>query len=419
MKRLLTNIKKLVHIEDQPVPYLKGDQMNQLRSISNAFLEIDHGRIKQFGPMSELHPSDLAGVSEVVDCAGKWVLPGFIDSHTHLVFAEPRAQEFEDRIHGLTYEEIAERGGGILNSAAKLAQMSEEDLYMDGMARLEEMIHTGTTAVEIKSGYGLSTEAELKMLRVAKRIKKFAGIPVKTTFLGAHAIPPQYKDKPDDYVDLVINEMLPAVVKEGLADYIDVFCEKGYFTTEQTDRILKAGVAAGLRPKVHVNQFNAFGGVQTCIQNNALSVDHLEVMNPEDFEALKQSECMPVALPSCSFFLGIPYTPAREIIDQGLPLALATDFNPGSTPSGNMLFVWSLACIQMKLTPTEALAALTHNAAYAIGLENEMGSIAQGKRANLLITEEMDSLGYVPYHFGRSSLDRVLIDGSPFTQLEP
>lgn len=393
--------------------------MNSLRTIENAFLEIEDGRIVQFGPMSDLHGVDLAGVSELTDCSGKWVMPGLVDSHTHLIFAEPRAREFEDRIHGLTYEEIANRGGGILNSASKLAAMDEEKLYDDAIARINEMVRTGTTAVEIKSGYGLTVEAELKMLRIARRVQQRIDIPVRVTFLGAHAIPPEYKERPDNYVDLVIHEMLPKVVSENLADYIDVFCEKGYFTAEQTDRILKAGVAAGLRPKVHVNQFNAFGGIRTCIENGALSVDHLEEMNPEDFEVLKNSGCMPVALPSCSFFLNIPYTPAKQIMDAGLPLALASDYNPGSTPSGNLLFVWSLACIRMRMTPTEALAALTHNAAYALGLHEELGSIAIGKRANLLISEPMDSLGHIPYHFGRNSLHKVIINGENATTFEP
>ncbi len=419
MKRLLTNIKKLVHIEGEPRPFLKGQQMNQIHEIENAYLEIEDGRIVDFGSMSDIHPDDIAGLTGIRDCSGKWVIPGLIDSHTHLVFAEPRDREFEDRIQGLTYEEIAARGGGILNSVAKLVTMDEEQLYDESMARLNEMVRTGTTAVEIKSGYGLSLEAELKMLRVANRIKKRVDIPVKVTFLGAHAIPPQYKQDPNAYVDLVVNTMIPKVAEEELADFIDVFCEKGYFDKEQTARILKAGVDHGLTPKVHVNQFNAFGGIETCIDNGALSVDHLEVMDPEDFEALKGSGCMPVALPSCSFFLGIPYTPAREIIAQDLPLALASDYNPGSTPSGNLLFVWSLACIQMKLTPQEALVALTHNAAYALGLENEMGSIAKGKRANLIITEPMNSLGYIPYNFARNSLDTILINGVSFKEFEP
>lgn len=418
MKRLLTNIEKLVHVENQMVPYLAGTEMNNLATIDNAFVEIEEGRIVRFGAMSDLHGSDIYGTSEITDCTGKWVLPGFIDSHTHLIFAESRAQEFEDRINGLTYEEIAARGGGILNSASKLANMSESDLYKGAMERLNEMIHTGTTAVEIKSGYGLTTDAEMKMLRVAQRIKRRATIPVKVTFLAAHAIPPAFKENPDAYVDLIIDEMLPIVVREELADYIDVFCEKGYFTVAQTERILKAGIKAGLRPKVHVNQFNAFGGIKASVENNALSVDHLEVMNDEDFDVLKDSDCMPVALPSCSFFLNIPYTPARRIIDAGLPLALASDYNPGSTPSGNLLFVWSLACMQMKMTPMEGLASLTHNGAYALELSHELGSIAIGKRANLLISEPMNSLGHIPYYFGRNSLSEVLINGHPHTHLE-
>lgn len=419
MKRLLTKIHRLVHIEDDLKPNLKGREMNDLKIIENAFLEIENGKIKRFGSMNDLHASDIAGVSEILNCENKWVMPGFVDSHTHLIFAEPRAQEFEDRIHGLTYEEIAARGGGILNSAAKLANMDEEKLYQDAMRRLHEVIQTGTTAIEIKSGYGLSLDAELKMLRVANRIKKRAPIPVVVTFLGAHAFPPEYKGREDEYVDVVIHEMLPKVAELELADYIDVFCEKGYFSLEQTDRILAAAAEFGLKPKVHVNQFNAFGGIKTCVERNAISVDHLEVMNPEDFDVLQNSNCMPVALPSCSFFLNIPYTPGRAIIDRGMPLALASDYNPGSTPSGNLLFVWSLACIQMKLTPQEGLAALTHNAAYALELQDSMGSIAIGKKANLVISEEMDSLGHIPYHFGRNSLYEVIIDGKPYTKLEP
>lgn len=419
MKRLLTHIQRLVHVEDQPVPYLAGKAMGSLKYIDDAYLEIEDGKIAGFGPMSDIHGVDIAGVSELIDCTRQWVLPGLIDSHTHTIFAGPRDREFEDRIEGLSYEEIAARGGGILNSAKSLAAMSHNDLYFDAMARLEEMIHTGTTAVEIKSGYGLSVEAEIKMLRVARDIQQHIDIPVKVTFLGAHAIPPEFKGNPDGYIDVIINEMLPIIGEEKLADYIDVFCEEGYFTVEQTERILEAGARYGLRPKVHVNQFNAIGGIDAALKYNALSVDHLEVMGEGEIEKLSDSGCMPVALPSCSFFLGIPYTPAREFIDKGLPLALASDFNPGSTPSGNLLFVWSLACIRMKLTPTEALAALTHNAAYALELHEEMGSIAEGKRANLIITEPMDSLGYIPYNFGRNSLDRVLIDGIPFTHLEP
>ncbi len=419
MKRLLTNIKKLVHVEDQPRPFLKGKEMNQIREIENAFLEIIDGHISDFGSMKDLPPEDIAGLTGVEDCTGKWVIPGLIDSHTHLVFAEPRDREFEDRIQGLSYEEIAARGGGILNSAAKMAAIDEERLYDESMARLNEMVRTGTTAVEIKSGYGLTLEAELKMLRVANRIKKRVDIPVSVTFLGAHAIPPEFKENPDEYVDLVVNEMIPKVAEENLADYIDVFCEKGYFNLKQTDRILKAGVEHGMIPKVHVNQFNAFGGVKTGVDNRALSVDHLEVMNEEDYTVLQGSNCMPVALPSCSFFLGIPYTPVRELIKNDLPVALASDYNPGSTPSGNLLFVWSLACIQMKMTPQEALTALTHNAAYALGLQDEMGSIAKGKKANLIVTEEMNSLGYIPYNFARNSIDRVLINGVPFKEFEP
>jgi imidazolonepropionase len=361
--------------------------------------------------MKEINLNGLAGTAEVIDARGQFALPCFVDSHTHVVFAEPRHTEFVDRIKGLTYEEIALRGGGILNSAKKLQESSEEKLYLDAMARLEELMVLGTGSIEIKSGYGLTVEAELKMLRVIKRLKENSPMVIKTTFLGAHALPPEYKERRTDYIDLIIDEMLPTIQKEGLADYIDVFCESGYFTPEETTRIIKAGAEVGLKAKVHVNQFNSIGGLQACVENDALSVDHLEVMTDEDLEALKKGNTLPVALPTCSFFLSIPYTPAREIIDTGLPLVLATDYNPGSTPSGNMPFVISLASIKMKMLPAEAFAAATINGAYAMEVESEVGSLEIGKKANIILTNPMDSLDYFPYNFGNTNINKVYING--------
>jgi len=335
------------------------------------------------------------------------VLPTWCDSHTHIVYAGHREQEFVDRINGLSYEEIANRGGGILNSAKQLENTSEDALYEQSVKRVKEVIKLGTGAIEIKSGYGLSLDGELKMLRVINRIKKDFPIKVKATFLGAHAIPKAYKSKPSEYIDLIIDKMLPIIAKEELASYIDVFCEKGYFSVEDTDRILTAAKAYNLTPKIHVNQFNAIGGVQIGVKHNALSVDHLEVLGNDDIAVLKDSKTMPVALPSCSYFLGIPYTPARKLIDAGLPLALATDYNPGSTPSGNMNFVVSTACIKMKMTPEEAINAATLNASYAMGIENQYGSITRGKKANLIITKDVPSYAYLPYAFGTNHIFHV------------
>ena len=348
---------------------------------------------------------------QTFDLTGKIVLPSWCDSHTHLVYAGNREQEFVDRINGLTYEEIANRGGGILNSAKTLNETSEEELYKQSAARLEEVIKLGTGAIEIKSGYGLTKEGELKMLRVIKKLKEHYNLPVKATFLGAHALPSEYKNRKEEYLDMVIAEILPAVAKESLAEYIDIFCEKGYFDLEDTNRLLTAGKKYGLQPKIHVNQFNAIGGVQAGIDHNALSVDHLEIMNPEDIKSLKATSTMPVALPGCSLFLGIPYTPAREILEAGLPLALATDFNPGSSPSGNMNLVVSLACIKMKMTPEEAINAATINAAYAMGLSKTHGSISRGKKANFIVTKKIPSYAYLPYAFGSNAIEDVYLNG--------
>lgn len=408
MRTLFINIKELVQVRETSVEKVSGEEMKELPVIKDAFLLIEDDRIKGFGRMDQLIEFT---VDKMIDCTGKVILPTWCDSHTHLVFAATREGEFVDRINGLTYEEIAAKGGGILNSAKKLQNASEEDLYKDAVIRLQEVMQLGTGAIEIKSGYGLTVESELKMLRVVKRLKENFSIPIKATFLGAHAIPQEYKENRTAYIDLIVEEMLPKIAEESLADYIDVFCEKGYFTVKETDRILKAGRTYGLIPKVHVNQFNAIGGVEVSVQNNALSVDHLEVIEDNDIEILKTSQTMPVALPSCSFFLEIPYTDGKKIIQNGLPLALATDYNPGSTPSGNMNFVVSLACIQMKLTPEEAINAATINAAYAMNLSDTLGSISKGKLANFIISKPITSYNFIPYNFGSSTIEEVYIKG--------
>lgn len=408
MSLLIINIKELLQVRETNVTIVKGNDMKILPTIKNAYVLIDYDTIVEYGSMDDYENIEA---DEVIDAEGKIVLPAWCDSHTHLVFAGDRSQEFVDRINGLTYEEIAARGGGILNSAEKLQNTSEDELYEQSLKRLNTVIKLGTGAIEIKSGYGLTVDAELKMLRVIKRLSKESQVKIKATLLGAHALPKEYKDNKSAFVDLVINEMIPKVSKERLAEYIDVFCEKGYFSLEDTERILNAGVEHGLIPKIHVNQFNAFGGVALGVKYNALSVDHLEELNNEDVDALKNSKTMPVALPSCSYFLSIPYTPARQIIDAGLPIALATDYNPGSTPSGNMNFVVSTACIKMKMTPEEAINAATINGAYAMGISNQYGSICRGKKANLIITKEIPSYHYLPYAFGDNLIDKVIING--------
>ena len=408
MRTIFTNIKELLQTREEAPSFLSGVEMADLPSISNAYLLVDDERIAGYGPMSAL-PADIE--ANVIDLTGKMILPSWCDSHTHIVYAGNRESEFVDRIKGLTYQEIAAKGGGILNSAKKLQATSEEHLYEQSRIRLEEVMQLGTGAVEIKSGYGLTKEAELKMLRIIKKLKANYPIPIKATFLGAHAVPQEYKNDKAAYLDLLTTEVLPAIADEGLAEYIDIFCEKGYFDLADTEKILSAGKKHGLVPKIHVNQFNAIGGVKLGVQHNALSVDHLEVLTDEDLAALQGTKTMPVALPSCSFFLGIPYTPARRMIDAGLPLALATDYNPGSTPSGNMNFVLSTACIKMKMTPEEAINAATINGAYAMGLEKEVGSITKGKLANLIITKPINSYGFLPYAFGSNSIDKVYIRG--------
>lgn len=410
---LIKNIKELVQVLKPEVKKLSGKEMANLATIKDAWLAIENDLIVGFGKME-----DWEGISdwtnlEVIDATGKMVFPTWCDSHTHIVFAASREEEFVDRINGLSYQEIATKGGGILNSAKKLQAKTEEELYQDALKRIKEIQQMGTGAVEIKSGYGLSVDAELKMLRVIKKLKQTTGMEIKATFLGAHAIPVEYKENRTVYIDLIIKEMLPKIKEEQLADYIDVFCETNYYTVEETDRILAAGSKYGLTPKIHVNQFTSIGGIQTGIKHNARSVDHLEVMTDNDISDLSKSGVMPTLLPSCSFFLGIPYAPARDLINKGLPIALATDFNPGSTPSGNMNFVLSLACINYKITPEEAINAATINGAYAMGLENSHGSITIGKKANIFITKEIPSIAFIPYYFGALQVDEVYINGLP------
>lgn len=408
MKLLLRNIKELLQVREEAPLKVAGTAMKELPSISNAWLLIEDDRISDFGAMATL---PKISADKTIDCTGKIVLPSWCDSHTHLVYAGNREQEFVDRINGLSYQEIAEKGGGILNSAKKLQETSEDSLYAQSAARLEEVMRLGTGAIEIKSGYGLTTQAELKMLRVAKRLGENYPVAIKTTFLGAHAVPAAYKGDKEGYLNLIISEMLPKVAAEKLADYVDIFCEEGYFSVEDTHTLLSAANGYGLIPKIHVNQFNAIGGVQAGVAHDALSVDHLEVVTNDDVAVLKNSNTMPVALPSCSYFLSIPYTPGRKLIDAGLPLALATDYNPGSTPSGNMNFVVATACIKMKLTPEEAINAATINGAYAMGLSHSHGSITKGKSASLIITKEIPSYNYLPYAFGSNCIDKVIANG--------
>jgi imidazolonepropionase len=408
MRVLFKHIKELIQVRKEAVPYVAGQQMKELPTLKNAYLLVEKGIIVDYGPM-ELCP-DLP-FDEVIDATGKMILPCWCDAHTHIVYAGNREAEFVDRINGLSYEAIANKGGGILNSAKQLNETSEEEIYLQSKIRLEEIIALGTGAVEIKSGYGLTIEGELKMLRVIQKLKANYPIEIKATFLGAHALPAAFKGNKDGYLQMLINELLPKIAAEKLASFIDIFCETGYFTVEDTELILAAGKKYGLVPKIHVNQFTAIGGVQIGVKYNALSVDHLEVMRDEDVEVLKGTSTMPIALPSCSYFLSIPYTPARTMIDAGLPLALATDYNPGSTPSGNMNFVVATACIKMNMTPEEAINAATINGAYAMGLSNEVGSISIGKQANLILTKNIPSYAFIPYSFGNPAIEKVYLKG--------
>ena len=404
---LIRNIRTLVQAEITRRPFVKGSDMATLPLLHDAYLLVENERIAAFGPMTEC--PERADV--VLDATGRLVLPSWCDSHTHIVFAATREEEFVDRIRGLSYEEIAERGGGILNSASKLQAASEDELFEGAWGRLQEVIGLGTGAIEIKSGYGLTLESELKMLRVVRRLKEKSPIPVKATFLGAHAVPLEFKTQRETYISLVINEMLPRVAGEGLADYCDVFCDQGFYTPEETDRILKAGWKWGLKPKIHANELGLTGGVQIGVANHAITVDHLEYTSEAEIEVLINSDTLPTLLPGCAFFLGIPFAPARQMMDAGLPVVLASDYNPGSCPSGSMPFVLSLACAKMKMLPEEAVNAATLNGARAMELEADYGTLAVGKIANVFITRPMMSLAGLPYSFGSKVVETVVVGG--------
>jgi imidazolonepropionase len=408
-KILIKNIKGLVQAGEDIPPIRKGKDMQELPIIKNAILYLEDNEVIAYGKMDDWKEIGSSSDIEIIDAEGCFVLPAFCDSHTHTVFAKTREEEFVDRIHGMSYEEIALKGGGILNSAAKLADMSEEELFNSAQERIQKMIAYGTGAIEIKSGYGLSVASELKMLRVIKKLKATNKIEIKATFLGAHAFPLAFKENHRGYIDLIINELLPLIAKEKLAEYIDVFCEKNYFSVDEMAEIISAGKEYGLIPKVHVNQFTILGGVKKAIDLGALSVDHLEEINEEDILVLQNSNCMPTLLPGCSHFLGLPFGDARKIIAADLPLALASDFNPGSAPNYNLFTIWSLACIKMRMTPEEALNALTINSAYAMGLHGTHGKICLGSKAPIILTKAIPSLAYLPYSFGEVNVSRIFI----------
>lgn len=415
MSLIITDIQTLYGIQHAGRAVFKGAELGNTEQLNNAWLSIHDGLISGFGKMETIAADvALSSFKEVMSVKGKSILPTWCDSHTHIVFAGSREDEFVSRIKGVSYETIAKNGGGILNSAKKLNETSEEELFESASARLRSLIKMGTGAIEIKSGYGLCLAGELKMLRVIKRLKESFEIPIKATFLGAHAFPAEYKNNHQGYIDLIINEMLPAIEKENLADYIDVFCEDGFFNSEETDRILKAGSLHGLKAKIHANQLNYSGGIQVGVANNAISVDHLECVGAQEIDALKNSNTIGTILPSAAFFLGIAYQPARKMIDANVAIALASDYNPGSSPSGNMPFIMALACTQLKMTPEEAFNALTFNAAHAMELASELGSITIGKKANLIITKAIPSLAFIPYAFGSNLIDQVLINGKKY-----
>ncbi len=408
MSLLIYNIQELLQTRLHTDGPISGVEMDNLPTIKDSFVLIEHGRITAYGSMREC--PDVS-THHKIDATGRIVMPTWCDSHTHIVYAGNRESEFVDRIKGLSYEEIAAKGGGIINSAQLLQQISDEELYQQSRRRLDEVMSLGTGAIEIKSGYGLTPEAEIRMLRVIKQLKQSYDLPIKATFLAAHAVPLEYRGRQEAYIKTILSECLPTIDREGLADYIDVFCEQHYFSVAEMEAILKEGKRYGLRPKVHVNQFNSIGGVTAAVTNDALTIDHLEVLTEADLEALANSRSIPVALPTCSYFLDIPYTPARAIIDSGLPLAVASDYNPGSTPSGNMNLVLSMCCIKLRMTPAEAINAATINGAYAMGLQAEVGSITEGKLANLIITKPINSYAYLPYAFGSNHIDQVIIKG--------
>lgn len=413
MDLLLRNIKELVHTEEQPTRWKAGEEMSRIGIIEDAFLYMKDGLIADFGLMADLTDELLADSDSVVevDCSGKCVFPSYCDSHTHIVYPKSREDEFVDKINGLSYEEIARRGGGILNTAKAIEEATEEELFELAAERVWEMIGMGTGAIEIKSGYGLTTESELKMLRVIKRLKREMPVVIKSNFLGAHSIPMEYRGRQEEYVDLVIEEMLPKVVAEGLADYVDVFCDTGFFTVEDTDRILRAAAEYGLRGKIHANELGLTGGIQVGVKHNALSVDHLEFVEADEIAVLKGSETMATVLPGAAFFLEMKLSPVREMIEAGLPVALASDYNPGSSPSGNMKFVQSLGCIKYKMLPEEVIVATTTNSAYAMGLSDSHGSIARGKVGNVFVTKPISGYKFMPYAYGSDLIDMVVLNG--------
>jgi imidazolonepropionase len=409
---LIKHIDAIYGIADKPYPFKRGKAMSLLDSMENAFILIDKGKILDYGPMDRA--PDRA--DRIISARGSLALPSWNDSHTHIVFPASREMEFIDKINGLSYEEIAQRGGGILNTAKKMALAPEEQLLETAIKRVEEMIEYGTGAIEIKSGYGLNFESEMKMLRVIRELKYLVPIPVKATFLGAHALPERFKKDRASFIKRITDYMLPYIYKEGLADYVDVFCDRGFFTVEETDIILQKAAHFGLIPKIHANELDYSGGIQVGVKNNALSVDHLEYTGDEEIEVLKNSNTIPTLLPSTAFFLRLKYAPARKMIDSGLGVALASDYNPGSSPSGNMPFVLSLACIHMKMLPEEAINAATINSAYAMGLENQTGTISKGKQANIIITRPLDNVAQIPYYFGRNPVKTAIINGGIFSE---
>jgi imidazolonepropionase len=416
MKILIRNIKELIQARHDAPQKVGGADMANLPTIKNAFVFIEDGLIRGFGSMEDFSGSEFlkySGHSDVqqIDATGKMVFPAFCDSHTHLVYAGSREIEYIDKIRGLSYEEIAKRGGGILNSARRLQEASELELIEQALERLDEIRMLGTGAVEIKSGYGLTTESELKMLRVIRKLKDLSPVTIKATFLGAHAVPAEYKKNQGEYVDLIINEMIPQVAGEELADYIDVFCDRGFFTPEETDRILMAGMKHGLQPKIHANELDFSGGIQVGVKYNALSVDHLEFTGDEEISALLESDTMPTLLPGAAFFLGMEYPPARKMIDAGLPLALASDYNPGSSPSGNMQLIMAMGAILLRMVPEEIIHAVTLNGAYAMGVQDELGSITLGKKANLFITRRIPTYAFMPYAYGSNKVETVILNG--------
>ncbi len=407
---LIKNIRELYQVEDRARLMVCGADMAVLPSIKNAYIYVEGDKIADFGAMTDIK-SEYLYATDVIDATGQIVMPTYCDSHTHIVYSGSRELEFIDKINGLSYEEIAERGGGILNSAKRLHEATEDELYDEALARINEMISMGTGACEIKSGYGLNTEDELKMLRVIKRLREETPMTIRATFLGAHAVPMEYKGRQSEYVDLVVDEMIPAVGEEGLAEFVDSFCDKGFFTCEETERMMIKAAEYGMRPKIHANELALSGGIQIGVKHNALSVDHLEFTGDEEIAALKDSVTMPTILPGAAFFLGMVYPPARKMIDSGLPIALATDYNPGSSPSGSMKFIMSLATIIMKLTPEEAINASTINSAYAMGISDTHGSICIGKRANIMILKNISSLYFLPYAYTSDLVDIVILNG--------